>query len=365
MFAGVDGNGIEPYTLSSFEITGLQPKTEYDVFFVLKGTPQTPSKVHWYRLSTVEVATPDITLNNDIASSGTNKITVTVNKNANVWWKLYPTNKLPENIKNSKELQPSKQSDEFEIKSTSDRDGLAGIGNDIKGMNGTSDVIKAEGTLKITRPPTDTTTGDISSSIELKDLEEGQSYVMVALVQNVLGGKYRLYRLDDILPRDSTAPVIVSVSGAQAQGNSANGYSANITILFSEPLYYKKPNDFKNVYPMGSVEFSPNTTGNDIHMQINGEGTGMLKSMNPPAGPAYNMVTYQFTKWRIGDSMIFPQQIADENGEVAGIFTLTLEPNRYPDKDGNLTLPGFVARLGNSVKPDPYQPPEPQKPQRP
>ena len=38
MFAGVDGNGIEPYTLSSFEITGLQPKTEYDVFFVLKGT---------------------------------------------------------------------------------------------------------------------------------------------------------------------------------------------------------------------------------------------------------------------------------------------------------------------------------------
>ncbi|MFR4978385.1 MAG: hypothetical protein ACLUDG_05620, partial [Butyricicoccus sp.] len=94
-------------------------------------------------------------------------------------------------------------------------------------------------------------------------------------------------------------------------------------------------------------------------------GTGMLKSMNPPAGPAYNMVTYQFTKWRIGDSMIFPQQIADENGEVAGIFTLTLEPNRYPDKDGNLTLPGFVARLGNSVKPDPYQPPEPQKPQRP
>ena len=240
MFAGVDGNGIEPYTLSSFEITGLQPKTEYDVFFVLKGTPQTPSKVHWYRLSTVEVATPDITLNNDIASSGTNKITVTVNKNANVWWKLYPTNKLPENIKNSKELQPSKQSDEFEIKSTSDRDGLAGIGNDIKGMNGTSDVIKAEGTLKITRPPTDTTTGDISSSIELKDLEEGQSYVMVALVQNVLGGKYRLYRLDDILPRDSTAPVIVSVSGAQAQGNSANGYSANITILFSEPLYYNK-----------------------------------------------------------------------------------------------------------------------------
>ncbi|MBS5151415.1 MAG: S-layer homology domain-containing protein [Butyricicoccus pullicaecorum] len=368
-FAGQDGSGIEPYTLSSFEITGLQPKTEYDVFFVLKGTPQTPSKVHWYRLSTVDVATPDITLNNDIASSGTNKITVTVNKNANVWWKLYPANKLPDNIKNSQELKPSQQSDEFEIKSTSDRDGLAGIGNDIKGMNGTSDVIKAEGTLKITRPPTDTTTGDISSSIELKDLEEGQSYVMVALVQNVLGGKYRLYRLDDILPRDSTAPVIVSVSGAQAQGNSATGYSANVTILFSEPLYYKKPNDFKNVYPMGKEQFSPNTASNpddqdkNIHMQINGQGTGMLKSVNPPAGPAYNMVIYQFTKWRIGDSMIFPQQIADENGEVAGIFTLTLEQNRYPDKDGNLTLPGFVARLGNSVKPDPYTPP--QQPQRP
>lgn len=370
-FEGEDGEGIEPYTLSTFEVTGLYPKTEYDVFFVLKGTPQTPSKVHWYRLSTVEVATPNITLNNDIASSGTNKVTVTVSKNANIWWKLYPDNKMPQKIREAEttsdvnnKLIPAKQSNEFAIESTSETKGLAGIGNDIKGMKGTSDVIKAEGTLKITRPPTDTTVGDISSSIELEDLESEQSYVMVALVQNVLGGKYRLYRLDDILPRDNIPPYVMSVSGAQAWGNSTDGYSGNVSILFSEPLYYKKPSDYKTVYPMGRTQFSPNTIARpanpdtEIHMQINGQGTGVLKSVSPPAGPAYNMVTYQFSKWRIGDSMTFPQPITDENSAMAGILSITLEPNRYYNKNGQLANPGFVVRLGNSEKPDlPSSPP--------
>lgn len=375
-FAGADGTGIEPYTLSNFEIKGLKPNTEYDIFFVLKGVPQSPSKVYWYRNSTGEVTPPGLELSNDLSASGVTQIGVQVTENSNVWWKLYPTNKLPdvikkaeaENPKNPEDrLEPFKQSEDFKANDP-DKPLLAQIGKIVMGMNGTNDVVIDENTLKIMRPPTDTSTDPITNMVQLKNMKPNQHYTMVAVAQNVLGGPYRLYRLDDIVVRDEIPPFIVDVSGNNPPtGNDKTGYSGNIMITFSEQLYYKKPDDDKNIYPMGATEFSPLKNGapgkpGEIRMQISGDGEGTLLRGSPQGADAFNLVSYRFSGWHIGDSMIFPATITDSKTTPAkGLFILTLKPNQYQNPVTKEWMPGFVATLGDSMKPDP-QPPQPPQP---
>ncbi len=343
-FAGADGKGIAPGGVYEFKIEGLQPKKTYDVYFVLKGAPQELSPVYYYQITTGEVKTPKLELKNDLSGKGITQVAVRVDQNSEVWWKLYPTQHLPEIIKT--ELAP-KGTDHFAASkefALEDGTGIAQVGRLIAGQQGQGDDSHSQGTLNIANLSVDAT-GMMNSNVLLKDLAEKQAYTMVALARNQLGGKYVLYRLDKIIPRDGSAPTIKSVVGAKPVGPKNGKYSGRITVTFSEPLYFKKDDKPEDAEPMLRVNFTPGGD-KEYSVELTGEPGSMTFATTGGDGP-YTSIMYTYKDLKPGEGLIFTKSICDKEGNVSGVFNLTLE-------DGIFTLddkphPGFVATLGDST----------------
>ena len=354
-FGGADGSGMLPDNVYEFEVDGLQAKTTYDVYFVLKGVPQELSRVYYYQITTREVEPPNLKLENDTITIGTNQVTVKVDQPSQIYWKLYPTNRLPETIVKAAsetdaldKLTPGNQSEAFERPGTGR---LAEIANIIDGT--ISDTPADSGALTITTGTPDAE-NMISGQVALKNLEPNQTYVMIALAQNRLGGKWRLYRLDGIVMKDATPPAIEKVFGGQPIETAPGSGKYNvdsITVIFSEPIYYKQNLSEDESYPMeedrlklvgvDEPHMQPTTGGEAIYkrftFETNEDGVEVCKS-----------VTYQFKNVSIGEGISFDNVICDEDGNQAGMFTLTLAPDIFYKQSDN-PQPGFVGRLGDSV----------------
>lgn len=350
-FGGADGSGMLPDNVYEFEVDGLRAKTTYDVYFVLKGVPQELSRVYYYQITTKDVIPPNLKLENDTVTTGANQVTVKVDQPSRIYWKIYQTHLLPEIFKtavNENVLLPGKQSDTF--KRTDSTDTLAKIANLIDGT--TSDMPADSGALDIITGTPDAE-NMISGQVELKNLEPNQTYVMVALAQNRLGGDWRLYRLDGIATKDATPPVITKIIGDVPQETTPGSqtYSADITILFSEPLYYKLDAQKNEAFPMGEDQLNPFSTTSP-HVQIVGGGqVAYLSAEFEDAGDgkkACKSVTYRFVDVHIGNGITFNSVICDEDGNQAGSLNVNLTPDIFYKKSDN-PQPGFVGRLGDSV----------------
>ena len=355
-FAGADNKGIAPGGVYEFKIEGLKPKQTYDVYFVLKGVPQELSPVYWYQITTGEVKTPKLELKNDLSGKGITQVSVRVSENSDVWWKLYPTQDLPEIIKTALPTDSQNNVNHFasgefilnptpeDPKPTPDQSKLMDVGQLIIGQQGQGDNSHSQGTLKIADLAIDANKM-MSSPVLLKDLAEKQAYTMVALARNQLGGKYVLYRLDRIIPRDGNAPIIKSVVGARPGGGKDNKFSGRITVTFSEPLYFKKDDEPENAYPMERSNFEPGTT-KDYSVELTGESGSMTFATGGGNGP-YTSITYTYKELKPGEGLIFTKAICDREGNVSGVFNLTLTENIFVINDKS--YPGFVATLGDST----------------
>lgn len=360
-FGGADGSGMLPDNVYEFEVDGLRAKTTYDVYFVLKGVPQELSRVYYYQITTKDVKSPNLKLENDTVTTGVNQVTVKVDQSSHVYWKIYQTNLLPDVIKNAAsetaqpmdKLMPGLQSEEFERSSTGK---LAEIANIIDGTS--PDTPADSGALTITTGTPDA--GNmISGQVALKNLEPNQTYVMVALAQNRLGGKWRLYRLNGIVAKDATPPVITAITGDVPYKTAVDSglYEADITILFSEPLYYKLDTMEDKSFPMDEDQLKP--LGAVLpHVTITGSGKARYKSaefeevevngVNGIKKKACKSVTYHFSGMRIGNGIAFNNVICDADGNQAGSLNVNLTPDIFYKKSDN-PQPGFVGRLGDSV----------------
>nr|WP_300129233.1 S-layer homology domain-containing protein [uncultured Butyricicoccus sp.] len=342
-FAGTDEKGILPNTVSEFEIKGLKPLTKYDVFFVLKGAAPGYSPVYYYQITTKDVITPTLKLENSVASVGNNQITVKTSEQSHVWWKLYQTNLLPPQITDNI-LPAGECSKEFKLE---DNSPLAQIGNLIKGGDGSGDNAKESGELDITGVPLPPD-NMLPATVQLHDLKQKQPYTMVALAQNRLGGNYVLYRLDKIIAMDGTPPTIVNVLGGVTEVVPGK-YNGTITVTFSEPLYYKFYDSIDERYPLGDKEVQISGTG--AHMIWNNMGKATFVSGSSAAEgtgdkKAYTSIAYTFVRCQINSALSFPYQIVDKDGnpvDGSGQFTLTLEEG--VKDDGKKA--GFVATLGS------------------
>lgn len=358
-FGGADGSGMLPDNVYEFEVDGLQAETTYDVYFVLKGVPQELSRVYYYQITTREVKPPKLKLENDTVTTGVNQVTVKVDQPSQVYWKIYPTHLLPKIIQDANnnilpvedKLLPGTQSEPFDRPGTGK---LAKIANIIDGT--TSDTPADSGALTIT---TGTPDADnmISGQVVLKNLEPNQTYVMVALAQNRLGGKWRLYRLNGIVAKDATPPVITAITGDVPYETVIGSglYKADITILFSEPLYYKLDTMEDDSFPMDEDQLKP--LGAVLpHVTITGSGKARYKSAEfeevevngNKKKKACKSVTYHFSEMRIGNGIAFNNVICDADGNQAGSLNVNLTPDIFYKKSDN-PQPGFVGRLGDSV----------------
>lgn len=343
-FAGTDGKGIAPGGVYEFKIEGLQPKASYDVYFVLKGVPQEFSPVYYYQIKTGDVETPDLKLQNDLAGNGITQVSVHVSKNSDIWWKLYPTDKLPDPIKNAlkpKNKQNYAKSIPFELNDS--KSPYSQVGQLIHGQQGQVDNPHKQGTLTIANLTPNEATHMMSQQVHLEDLADKQSYTMVALARNQLGGKYILYRLDGIVPRDLIPPKIISVTGA-APEKIKGKYNGTIRITFSEPLYFKKPDDSVGIHKMLRTQFDPKST--DKYSVVLTTNSGKMSFNEKGEGP-YQTISYKYSGWKVGEALQFTSDICDREGVVAGPFSLTLTDGIITTKDGQLE-PGFVAELGTS-----------------
>lgn len=376
-FAGADDKGIAPDGVHEFKIEGLKPNTKYDVYFVLKGIPQELSPVYYYQIETGEVETPMLELKNDLSGKGVTRVSVRVNKNSDVWWKLYPTQYLPESIQKALPIEPEKNIYHYASKAfilnstpsdpppTAEEQAWSQVGQLIIGQQGTGDGAQLQGTLSIADLPVDAN-NMMSSPVELKNLAEKNAYTMIGLARNQLGGKYMLYRLDRIVPRDSSAPIIESVVGAKPIGGKDSKYKGSITVTFSEPLYFKKNDQPETAYPMLRPTFTPGGIKSytdlpseykkykDLYedpqysvVKESYEGKIEFVHTKGVEGP-YTSVTYRYSDLRPGEGLAFTKIISDKEGNPAGTFRLILTDNIFPGTDTTPAKPGFVATLGES-----------------
>lgn len=329
-FDGTDGNGIAPGGVYEFKIEGLKPKQKYDVYFVLKGVPQELSRVYYYQIETGEVTTPKLELRNDLSQPGGTQVSVYVDQNSDIDWKLYATPKLPKIIE--KELPAGQQSAEFAM---DDGSPLADIGKLVAGKEGNDTPWYGELSIADLKPDA---LGMMTKPVELKELKEEQTYIMVGLAQNQLGGKYVLYRLDNIMPSDVTPPIITSVFG-QKPVPKKYGYSGKITVVFSEKLYYKEDRAaphhpiMKANLTIGSPNYIVHPTGKNNSMIFDASNNG-----------PYSSLSFSYNNLQIGEGLFFEPIIYDQDGNPAGQFSLILQENIFGND------PGFVATLGGSTE---------------
>lgn len=346
-FAGAEGNGIDPGGVYQFKIEGLKPKQTYDVYFVLKGAPQELSPVYYYQIKTDEVATPDLELKNALSGKGITQVSVQVNRNSDIWWKVYPTEKVPTIIKNNFSPDADKnyvKSSEFDLNDPNSK--YSPVGQLIYGQRGGLDEPHKQGTLSIANLPINEATGMMEQLVLLNDLAEKQEYTMVALARNQLGGKYILYRLDGIIPSDGTPPIITSVVGAMPGGGRNQEYNGVIRVSFSEPLYFKKPDDSRGIHKTTRNQFDPDMK-DEFGVTVTTD-KGKMKFEENRDGP-YQSISYRYSNWKPGETLQFQYSICDKEGNVAGTFTLELREGVFPI-DGKPARPGFVATLGDSTE---------------
>ncbi|MGL4791305.1 MAG: hypothetical protein ACRCW1_07845, partial [Anaerotignaceae bacterium] len=221
---GVNGNYQILSAGTEFEvlIQGLEPQKEYELYSVLKGTPQQPSQVYHNEFKTAKMDPPVVkqayTINKAESSA---EIFIELDKGATVDWIVYNKTSAPaavtaDTIRNRQETGDYKPID-----------------------FGTSVATVASGDASA------------KANIVVSNLERNAYYNFYAVASSPLGGGDSIIiKVEDITPADRTPPsigkIITSLSNG-AVSNADKPYSGTVTISFTEPLYYieKEGDDLK------------------------------------------------------------------------------------------------------------------------
>lgn len=337
-------------------ITGLDPVTEYDIFYFLKGNPPESSKMY-HRVVRTSVLAPPVFKKVTPGDRGSNTydLDIVVDSDSKIYWVAYEqntpfTNYIKANPANSYGFQDwhfVKDADEQK----SIKDELARPGNIDKLLP--SGVLRAP-TQEVIKKGTETNQHKLASrgsiearkdaptKIKITNLKEHVYYVFYAVAEKSLGGGFSDYAVvESITAHDNTPPQLINISSSMKRKgtdqNKNNIYEGYVTLTFNEPLYYKKDD--------GKAPQSLNTQDkwNDILKFFRFANTPVhekgVKVENVTEGDRNTMVQLYINGSIPGDSFAFPYAICDRSGNEAGPLKLYLKETFTKEKVPGTEIP--------------------------
>ena len=300
-------------------IEGLVPETTYDFFYFLKGTPPEPSQVYKKTFTTLKVAPPVLTL--QVIERGEDSATIRIvsDKNATIDWMLLPS------------LQCQNWF-------TTDEDG-----NKVLTMSEerVAEIIRNGRENTVYRPVdfgTVTTRYDSNemryyAEVSVSGLERDIYYTFFAVAKSTLssgetnvGGDSKIAFEDDITPADVTAPSVevttVIRNGSDSQAGKS--YRGTVMITFSEEIYYI-PSENEAMVPLTADFFANNlvtTAGGDDDVSVTLD-TYTTTRVGDDGERGLKSITLTFKNILHNDTIFFPYQLCDRNGNIAGMLRLT------------------------------------------
>ena len=234
-------------------IEGLTPKKGYDAFFVLKGTPPTPSKVYYRNFTTAEVAPPKLVATVTQQRESSALITVESDKKAKIDWIAMPASQTKEYIKDEK---AGTVNNPIEMAKTI-RNGKQIVGE--RAWYGTifTGYSAGENNKQVHQ-----------ALIDVKDLQPKTEYILFAV------GKMQLsdgtvtgldsdivftsrFTTGDFTGPELKNPVTTMISRQEVndpQNGKYYGCNGTLTLSFTEPLFYRT-NKSDDIQPVNKEVF--------------------------------------------------------------------------------------------------------------
>lgn len=292
-------------------IEGLQPNTQYEIFFVLKGVPPEPSEVTKMEFPTQEIAPPKLTVT--VINRGENSATVRVesDKNATIDWLIIPSNDCSTWFDKNGAI--------------SDESFVAQI---IRNGNENTDYRPTDyGTIK-TKYNSDEQ--KYIADIPVTGLERDIYYTFFAVAKATLdsgqtnvGGDSKIVFEDEITPADVTPPTVkvkTVITNAKDE-DFGETYDGTLTLIFDEEMYYV-PAENAPIEELTAEEFRKglSTSNEGVETQVT---TYTTEANSNGVGRVLKSITIKFKGVYNNDTIYYEYPLCDRNGNIAGKLMLT------------------------------------------
>lgn len=312
----------------------LTPNKEYEVFFVLKSTPPEPSKVYYRAFTTTPIQPPTLEARVFAQRETAAQVRITSDKNSRVDWIVLNRNDAKDYLTaNKKGVKPEKKDQVATI-----------IRNGNKNPELTP-LTYGSGVAKLSKDDK-----NYELMVDVTGLQQDTYYVLLAVAKMALsngqsvGGDSVIAVSEEFTVKDVTPPEIVGKDdrlpteiGAKSASNAGKPYGGNVTINFTEPLFYMEyegaeakpltPEVFKNNF-IGNLNSGGNTTFSVSDSKIRTRAVPMAdgKTENAVMG-----CTLNFQNATGGaTASVMTMTLCDAGGNVMRPFSITF----HDEEDG-------------------------------
>ena len=371
----IAGSGSYNGSIQHINLTGLEARTKYIAYFVLKGeSPESTSGVYAFGFETAEVVRPILSI-----SVATTSAIIRSDRDAKVSYMLFKsalvsppyTDKLSAHLIDKpdesayKEHWNEKYSDYtlLEAMSTPVEVSNASIGSvfDLFAKQTTKEIIAnmittgqggvsdARGSLTLNASNNNT-----SNSIDFsKSMQLGTEYWIVAVGQSPLGSGYAFSAKSPLYVTDTQPPRVSNISTTIENKDSTNSayptYTGTVAITFDKDLYYLIDKNTCNQVvdaPIKALVGNNKLTSSATLMTYSTDLIRPAHKVKTVANaPACRTLYFTFKTIRPENTISFSDKLADVNGNVGasmGTLTITL---KAVGVDGD---PKFMIASGSS-----------------
>lgn len=310
------------YTEYGVLMEGLQPTTKYTLFCCLKGTPPEPSDITIIDFETVAMSPPNIEVRviNRAETSAT--VQITSDKAATIDWIMIPDLNCDSwfQIDSSDPTQNKYQfiGDPIYVASVI-RNGAEN--QDLKPVD--------YGSIRTTYNEQDK---KYTATVTVDNLERNIYYTFLAVAKATLdngetnvGADSNIAFQRKITPADVMPPTVTENTSITNWAASQSPYYGTVLFTFNEEVFYI-PGENEKWLPLTIEVFTKNmsATTDKIEVKSSTMQNNTIKS-----------ITIQFKGINHNDSIFFPYEICDKNGNSAGLMTLTFKDEETgPDGAG-------------------------------
>lgn len=314
-YGSVQGNATEIEKL----VEDLEVKTDYIAYFVIQGvSSQVYSPVYAYRFSTEDVVPAYITMR-----AVNPEVEFTTSQDANLYYALYPSNKLP-SLFTTKKLDEDNLAEEYKADppdGVTDLTLLQAIQKTYDGITGesyfdhyASSTIKEEVRLAITsQTSSDALDKGTLSNMQQKVPQEhdftnamnpnsATAYLCLATAQNRLGGIWSFKAVDGVRIPDEEPPILMNVdTSASFNGSTISG---TVMLSFSEDIYHiNSEGDPSSLRPI--VQWPLNEDDRVGFLELVSKSQYLKLSYSQQSAQVTRTITLSFENASVGDFFSF------------------------------------------------------------
>lgn len=258
----------------TIQIENLKAKSNYYIYFVLKGTYALPSNVMCYKFSTTDVVSPNL----DATAQNTNNVQYQVSSatsgtiQVDTYWALYNANADghpsifdKEIMVNGKPMTILNAMAEGQFDLYDDSKTKKQVWDALTGRGSSSQHSQAGQNLNVSA---DAEGVSFPSVLESEKLLYNNTYVFIVAAQNKQGGDPVFRSVKNIMRVDASGPRIANiVTPQQFPASKDHRYSGTITVTFDKVLYVH----------WSTGENKPYSSGNTTDAYSLGDGSCSIK----------------------------------------------------------------------------------------